>query len=144
MDRRGFLRLLAGAGVAAATNPVHFLAPIGGWKSDVIVNPNDGALTMAHWPPPGIEVGDMLIFDLDPRDMKNWYLPSDRDRRPLRLYDRNFRVKASSVTITDVEPETNTIWLSPAPAPAPPPYRVSFSGKLIGVDRKRVRRVFTI
>ena len=47
MNRRGFLRGLLGTAAVAATNPVHFLPPIGGWKSDVIVNPNEGALALA-------------------------------------------------------------------------------------------------
>lgn len=38
--RRGFLRMLAGAGVVAAANPVHFLPPIGGWSSEVIAAPS--------------------------------------------------------------------------------------------------------
>lgn len=42
--RRGFLRLLAGAGVVMATNPVHFLPPIGGWRSGLIVSPIDPVL----------------------------------------------------------------------------------------------------
>lgn len=37
MDRRNFLRVLAGA--AAAPAVTHFLPPIGGWHSDVIVHP---------------------------------------------------------------------------------------------------------
>lgn len=39
MNRRRFLGLLAGAGAASATS--YFFAPIGGWKSDVIVH--------THW-----------------------------------------------------------------------------------------------
>lgn len=31
MDRRSFFRMLGGAAAAAATNPVHFLAPAQGW-----------------------------------------------------------------------------------------------------------------
>lgn len=38
MNRRGFLKLLAGAGAATATS--YFFAPVGGWHSDVIVNPH--------------------------------------------------------------------------------------------------------
>jgi hypothetical protein len=41
MNRRGFLKLLAGA--AAASTTAYFLPPIGGWKSDVIAQP---------WPKP--------------------------------------------------------------------------------------------
>ena len=37
LNRRSFLSLLAGAGAASATS--YFFAPIGGWKSDVIVHP---------------------------------------------------------------------------------------------------------
>jgi hypothetical protein len=40
LSRRSFLRFGAASAVVAATNPVHFLAPIGGWHSDVIFNPN--------------------------------------------------------------------------------------------------------
>lgn len=40
MNRRRFLSILAGAGAASATS--YFFAPIGGWKSDVIVNPLAG------------------------------------------------------------------------------------------------------
>lgn len=42
MNRRGFLKLFAGAAAAAVVAeavPTYFLPPIGGWKSDVIVNP---------------------------------------------------------------------------------------------------------
>jgi len=31
MNRRGFLKMFAAGAVAATTNPVHFLAPAGGW-----------------------------------------------------------------------------------------------------------------
>jgi len=40
MDRREFLRMLGMAGPVAAAAPTYFFAPIGGWHSDVIVNPN--------------------------------------------------------------------------------------------------------
>lgn len=40
MNRRGFLKLFGNAAIVASTNPVHFIAPIGGWTSDVIINPN--------------------------------------------------------------------------------------------------------
>lgn len=33
MNRRGFLSLLGGFSLAAATNPVHFLAPARGWRT---------------------------------------------------------------------------------------------------------------
>lgn len=39
MDRRSFLKLFAAAGPVAAVAPTYFFAPIGGWKSDVIVHP---------------------------------------------------------------------------------------------------------
>lgn len=41
MNRRSFLGLLAAAAVGSTAS--YFLPPIGGWKSDVIFNPNDGA-----------------------------------------------------------------------------------------------------
>jgi hypothetical protein len=37
MNRRGFLGMLGVAAVA----PTYFFAPIGGWKSDLILNPAD-------------------------------------------------------------------------------------------------------
>lgn len=40
MNRRSFLKLFAAAGPAAAIAPTYFFAPIGGWKSDLIINPN--------------------------------------------------------------------------------------------------------
>lgn len=40
MNRRGFLKLLGGAAAASAT--AYFLPPIGGWKSDVIIDPHKG------------------------------------------------------------------------------------------------------
>ncbi len=40
MNRRGFIRLL-GIGAASAVVPKYFLPPIGGWRSDTIVNPYD-------------------------------------------------------------------------------------------------------
>ena len=43
MNRRSFLRGLFGA-AAVATAPTYFFAPIGGWKSDTIVNPNEVAI----------------------------------------------------------------------------------------------------
>lgn len=49
MNRRGFLKLFGGAAVAASANPVRFFAPIGGWKSDVIVNPNNGIFGLQYW-----------------------------------------------------------------------------------------------
>jgi hypothetical protein len=52
MNRRNFLRLLAGA--AAAPAVTYFLPPIGGWKSDVIVNPFASPPWMA---------GDQIIAD---------------------------------------------------------------------------------
>lgn len=33
MNRRSFLKMFAAGAAAAATNPVHFLAPVGGWKT---------------------------------------------------------------------------------------------------------------
>jgi hypothetical protein len=39
MDRRGFLKML-GLAAPVAIAPTYFFAPIGGWKSDVIINPN--------------------------------------------------------------------------------------------------------
>lgn len=47
MNRRNFLRLLAGAGAASATS--YFFAPVGGWHSDVIVNPNETHLPPHLW-----------------------------------------------------------------------------------------------
>jgi hypothetical protein len=40
MNRRGFLKLFASAAPVAVVAPTYFFAPIGGWKSDVIVNPD--------------------------------------------------------------------------------------------------------
>jgi hypothetical protein len=40
MNRRSFLKLFAAAGPVAAVAPTYFFAPVGGWKSDVVVNPN--------------------------------------------------------------------------------------------------------
>ena len=55
MNRRGFLRTLVGA--AAASTTTYFLPPIGGWHSDVIVNPattaylaHDGGVESFGWP----------------------------------------------------------------------------------------------
>jgi len=39
MDRRSFLKLFAAAGPVAVVAPKYFFAPVGGWKSDVIVHP---------------------------------------------------------------------------------------------------------
>jgi hypothetical protein len=39
VNRRAFLKLFAAAGPVAAIAPTYFFAPIGGWRSDVIVNP---------------------------------------------------------------------------------------------------------
>lgn len=39
MDRRSFLRTLLGAAPVIAVAPKYFFAPIGGWKSDVLINP---------------------------------------------------------------------------------------------------------
>jgi hypothetical protein len=39
MNRRRFLAILAGAAPVAAVAPTYFFAPVGGWKSDVIVRP---------------------------------------------------------------------------------------------------------
>lgn len=41
MNRRSFLQLLGMAAPAAVIAPKYFLAPIGGWRSDVIVNPSE-------------------------------------------------------------------------------------------------------
>jgi hypothetical protein len=38
MDRRSFLRMLGLAAPVAAVAPTYFFAPVGGWKSDVIIN----------------------------------------------------------------------------------------------------------
>lgn len=40
MNRRNFLRSLAIITPAAAVAPTYFFAPIGGWHSDVIVQPS--------------------------------------------------------------------------------------------------------
>lgn len=39
MNRRAFLRILAGAAPVAVVAPKYFFAPVGGWKPDVIINP---------------------------------------------------------------------------------------------------------
>lgn len=39
MNRRSFLKLFAAAGPVAAAAPTYFFAPVGGWKSNMIVNP---------------------------------------------------------------------------------------------------------
>lgn len=39
MDRRGFLKCFGGLMAAKAVERTYFLPPIGGWKSDVIINP---------------------------------------------------------------------------------------------------------
>lgn len=70
MNRRSFLRGMFGAAAIAATNPVHFLAPIGGWQSKTIVNPNNriDALDLRNWfrqeitPIDFYEVGGQTIF----------------------------------------------------------------------------------
>ena len=41
MNRRSFLQLFGMAAPVVAAAPTYFFAPIGGWKSDVILNPND-------------------------------------------------------------------------------------------------------
>ena len=41
LNRRNFLRLAAGA--VAVPTVSYFFAPVGGWKSDVIVHPKDPA-----------------------------------------------------------------------------------------------------
>lgn len=47
MDRRSFFRGLFGAVAVASTNPVSFFAPIGGWSSDVLINPYTGPISQA-------------------------------------------------------------------------------------------------
>jgi hypothetical protein len=47
MDRRSFLRNLLGAAPVIAVAPKYFFAPIGGWKSDVIVNPGEAIFYLA-------------------------------------------------------------------------------------------------
>lgn len=47
MDRRSFFRGLFGAVAVASTNPVSFFAPIGGWSSDVLINPCTGPISQA-------------------------------------------------------------------------------------------------
>lgn len=47
MNRRVFLRLLGAAAPVAAVAPTYFFAPVGGWKSDVIVNPFQDRLDRA-------------------------------------------------------------------------------------------------
>lgn len=49
LSRRGFFRLLGAAAVAPVLEPIakrYFFSPIGGWKSDVIVNPGNQFLTV--------------------------------------------------------------------------------------------------
>lgn len=41
MDRRSFLKLFAAAVPVAAVAPTYFFAPVGGWKSDTIINPSE-------------------------------------------------------------------------------------------------------
>jgi hypothetical protein len=76
MNRRSFLSLFAGA--AAASTVSYFLPPIGGWKSDVIVNPYpafppkselDAAMARlnAYWD--SIRSEAQRIFD-DPRNLE--------------------------------------------------------------------------
>ena len=47
INRRSFLRRLFGVATAAAA-PTYFFAPIGGWKSDTIINPNDWRPSAYH------------------------------------------------------------------------------------------------
>lgn len=55
MNRRGFLKLFGGAAAAtaaAAIAPKYFFAPIGGWKSSILVNPIECTIGQyADYPP---------------------------------------------------------------------------------------------
>lgn len=44
MNRRGFLKLLGAAAPVALAKPTYFFAPVGGWASDVIINPSEEGL----------------------------------------------------------------------------------------------------
>lgn len=46
MNRRDFLRLFAAASPAAAVAPTYFFAPVGGWKSDLILNPYESSVPL--------------------------------------------------------------------------------------------------
>jgi hypothetical protein len=45
LTRRGFLQLFGLAAPVAAVAPTYFFAPVGGWHSDTIVNPNEAILS---------------------------------------------------------------------------------------------------
>lgn len=40
MNRRSFLKMMGSVAPVAAVAPTYFFAPVGGWKSDVIINPH--------------------------------------------------------------------------------------------------------
>jgi hypothetical protein len=81
MNRRNFLRVLAGAIATPAVARTYFLPPIGGWTSDIILHRNPITEYVLHFPVYGRyqvsidrasthEFGDtkILIFRRDPGD----------------------------------------------------------------------------
>jgi len=60
MNRRGFLGFLGLGGAALIAEPArkYFFAPVGGWRSDVIANPNDMLIPIAL--PREIELGGAI------------------------------------------------------------------------------------
>lgn len=48
MNRRAFLKLFAAAGPVAAIAPTYFFAPVGGWKSDLIVKPDPRMIMVSN------------------------------------------------------------------------------------------------
>lgn len=76
MNRRSFLKLFAAAGSVAAVAPTYFFAPVCGWKSDTIINPNGMIVDkdrMYFVGKEGIYENGLLISS--PVDPELWGLP---------------------------------------------------------------------
>lgn len=79
MNRRSFLKLFTAVTVA----PTYFFAPVGGWKSDTIINPNEIVVDndrMYFMSKEGIYENGLLISS--PIDPELWGLPYWTTRPP--------------------------------------------------------------
>lgn len=82
ISRRGFMGMLA----AATASRTYFFAPVGGWKSDLIINPNDAEpnVTVARNAGRTFYCGQysaISVSDLNPYDFEVHIPRVDRNKR---------------------------------------------------------------
>jgi hypothetical protein len=94
MDRRSFLRRLAGGVIVASTNPVHFLAPPTSWHLQNGLYASNGSLS-SNWSSKTPEdiMADMMILVPDLLRLPVKYFSRLNDETDLQLRKRFYDAK---------------------------------------------------